>query len=355
MGILEERVRYAIIRVIRAFLYICLALDICLFIYYVIMGQVEFTSLKYIFHRILLPFLLNLTIWIVASSVNKNKRYSVAIKQHICSLLLCTAGGIIGCFHSVFTALWCTPLLTILYASLFYDKKLLQKLTGYAYFLSVLAIVEAILEHPGNTGYYIQRGIAVLCLDILITVIAFTIVRYTNSVVSLLQKSSSQLETDSLTKLHSRPFIYEKAKDLIHNADTNRPVSMAIVDLDHFKRVNDTYGHDNGDVVLRSFGELITRHINDKFDAGRFGGEEFILLFDGMTAEEAYAYLDKMRLEFSEIHYSFCKESVTFSSGLVTITSPLTFKSMFTLVDQALYHSKENGRNQITVEHYRSR
>ena len=155
---------------------------------------------------------------------------------------------------------------------------------------------------------------------------------------------------DPLTKISNRrTFMDRSLGELALARRNNYYIHAIMVDADHFKRVNDTYGHDNGDVVLRHFGELINRYVDARFIAGRFGGEEFILLFDGMTAEEAYGLLDRLRREFGEIRYDFCKESVTFSSGIVTITSPLTFKKMFTLVDQALYHSKENGRNQITV------
>lgn len=346
----EEKIRNTIVNMIKFFVII----GVLIGVFSLFEGEgLEKNPIISILLKLLLPFALNYLIWRIAEHVNSKDKYSENVKKIVCTFMLCSLGGVIGIFYNCFTVLWCAPMVMAMISCIFCDKGLLQKLVIYSGAFSLIALLEIILEHPEEKSFFIRQGVIVLGMDVLIAMIAFNMVKYTTEMVEKISNSSKQLETDALTGLHSRPYIYEKAQSIVYTAKKDNPISVAILDLDHFKHVNDTYGHENGDIVLRTFGRLISKYMNEKITAGRFGGEEFLLLFDNMSSDEAYECLDRMRKEFSEIGYEFSNENVTFSSGLVTITSPLPFKQLFTLADNALYRSKENGRNQITVNKFR--
>lgn len=347
---LEERIRQRIVNVIRSFVFICIGLDTLFFIYYFATDGLTISPVKYILVRLVLPFTINLIVWRIAAYFNNSERYSPEVKKYVVSFMLCSIGGVMGICHSYFTPLWCTPILAAMFSVIFYDRRLLRWLVTYSCILSFLAMCEIIWEHPDEAGYYVQHEAVVIGINSLIAVIAFTMLRYTNEMVDMISESSRQLETDALTGLHSRPYIYRRANELLREASADNTVSVAIVDLDHFKRINDTYGHENGDVVLRAFGELVRNMGSDKMIAGRYGGEEFVLLFRYGSGEADIENLEDMRRRFSDVHYDFCEENVTFSAGIRTVREASDFEEIFTRIDQALYRAKSQGRNRVTVD-----
>ena len=149
--------------------------------------------------------------------------------------------------------------------------------------------------------------------------------------------------------LHTRPYAQEKADIFLLDASEDHPVSLAVVDLDFFKSINDTYGHKNGDVVLWKFGDTVNKNLKDNMVVGRYGGEEFIFVFDGGDYHDHIKYMDDLRIKFGKIKYKFTDRSVTFSCGIVTATYPTTFSDVFKYADAGVYKSKENGRNQVTA------
>lgn len=131
-------------------------------------------------------------------------------------------------------------------------------------------------------------------------------------------------------------------------------LSIAICDIDKFKSINDTHGHDTGDRVIQAIAEVLARVSNERCHVARHGGEEFVLLFRGLTAEEARARLDGVRENFAQRHF-IDKETalpighVTFSGGVANVFAFAEPRSALAAADQALYRAKEGGRNQICV------
>ena len=123
---------------------------------------------------------------------------------------------------------------------------------------------------------------------------------------------------------------------------------LVMIDIDHFKSVNDTYGHTSGDeVILRLVGH-IRNMINNGVTAFRYGGEEFILLFRNTQCQKVFGMVDNMRMNFSKEKFNFDKELVlTFSAGITGYVDGMSVEDFIKNADNALYYAKENGRNQI--------
>lgn len=127
--------------------------------------------------------------------------------------------------------------------------------------------------------------------------------------------------------------------------------SLVMFDLDHFKKVNDKYGHPAGDEVLRKLGEIANRMKRDTDYVFRYGGEEFALLVTGVKAEEALVLIERVRTEFNALVFKEGNQtfSVQFSAGIATFEGDV--KKLISSADQALYSAKRTGRNKTAIYH----
>ncbi|WP_051548173.1 GGDEF domain-containing protein [Sneathiella glossodoripedis] len=157
---------------------------------------------------------------------------------------------------------------------------------------------------------------------------------------------------DPLTDLLNRRGIEEHAKALISEAKRhNTNLFLALIDLDYFKNINDTYGHSTGDEVLRHFAAIAKDEFRQEDSIGRFGGEEFLVFIKGVDKEEGMNILSRFRERISKTSIASEKnESVQFTCSIGATSLSEHDKELDDLVrraDKALYMIKENGRNQL--------
>ncbi|KQW18501.1 diguanylate cyclase [Afipia sp. Root123D2] len=157
-------------------------------------------------------------------------------------------------------------------------------------------------------------------------------------------------ELDELTGSFNRRSIMRSLDDEVARAHhTNMPCSVALIDLDWFKKINDLFGHPTGDEVLRTFAITMFANIRgiDKF--GRYGGEEFLLILPETTDQAAERTLDRLRAIIADLDWSTFSHSmtVTISAGVVALQPNETPDSVLARADAALYRAKDMGRNRI--------
>jgi diguanylate cyclase (GGDEF)-like protein len=163
-----------------------------------------------------------------------------------------------------------------------------------------------------------------------------------------------QATRDSLTRLWNRSSILnELGRELARSEREARPLGVVIVDLDHFKHINDTYGHLAGDAVLREAARRMQNSIRQYDSIGRYGGEEFLILFPGCSQDDCFAQADRLRRQLGQTEMAVNETSlrVTASFG-VTIAMPGENWSQEALIrraDEALYVAKKSGRNRVEV------
>ncbi|MEI7554205.1 diguanylate cyclase [Candidatus Chlorohelix sp.] len=128
-------------------------------------------------------------------------------------------------------------------------------------------------------------------------------------------------------------------------------LSMAMIDIDHFKLVNDTYGHPTGDRVLKSLSRLLQQRLRRTDIIGRFGGEEFAVILLDTDAQEAFKVINDIREGFAQIHHQFQDHefSVTFSCGIASFPEFDDASSLNDAADKALYEAKDDGRNRVRI------
>jgi len=161
---------------------------------------------------------------------------------------------------------------------------------------------------------------------------------------------------DPLTALHNRRYMMSHLETLFEEAAArDKPVSVLMVDIDYFKSVNDTYGHDAGDAVLREFAERVRRNIRGIDLACRLGGEEFVVVMPDTDLAKAYLIGERLRQCIAAAPFyvgeGACALRVTASVGVATIESPDDTPSLILKrADQALYCAKRDGRNRVVAD-----
>jgi two-component system cell cycle response regulator len=176
---------------------------------------------------------------------------------------------------------------------------------------------------------------------------------------SELMESNRRLEllsiTDGLTRLFNhRHFQDEMARAFEESQRYQRPLSLAIIDIDFFKKVNDTYGHAAGDDVLKTVARLFMDSVRSTDLAARYGGEEFAVMMPETDLDDAITFAEKIRtlVEATAIATQAGEVKVTVSIGVSSVpTTPIhTPKEMIVAADKALYRAKRGGRNQVQAE-----
>ncbi|MBU0901422.1 MAG: diguanylate cyclase [Gammaproteobacteria bacterium] len=162
---------------------------------------------------------------------------------------------------------------------------------------------------------------------------------------------SNALSRDSLTGLLKHADIKEQAAVELERAQrSGKPASVAMLDIDFFKKVNDSHGHAAGDNVIRALANLLRQRLRRIDSLGRYGGEEFLVVLPDCTAEQALRVLDEIRQRFAELKFiaAGSEFSVTLSAGIAsTEAAPVSASELLEKADQALYAAKHGGRNQV--------
>jgi diguanylate cyclase (GGDEF)-like protein len=158
-------------------------------------------------------------------------------------------------------------------------------------------------------------------------------------------------ELDELTGSSNRRCIMRMLDEEIARAGrSGSPCSIALIDLDWFKRINDVYGHPTGDEVLRTFAITMFANIRSVDRFGRYGGEEFLLVLPDLATDGAVLALDRLRAIIAELDWSAFSPGmkVTISAGIATLKPDETPDTLLARADRALYAAKARGRNRIT-------
>jgi diguanylate cyclase len=172
-----------------------------------------------------------------------------------------------------------------------------------------------------------------------------------------LARARREAEVDHLTGLPNRR-AFEGLLEAAHAAAlaASRPLTVAFCDIDHFKKVNDTHGHEAGDRILRAVADSLREISNDRCHVARHGGEEFVMLFEGLTVEAAWELLDETRVKLASRRFINRRTDkpfgqVTFSGGVADVLKYPNVRAALKAADDALYRAKHDGRDQVAVAH----
>lgn len=317
-------------------------------------GMIQISLMEYILIFIVRPSITNIVLYSISKYIYKKCKNEETKKIIPIVLLVIICANIIVS-HSVFGALYTIYvipiLLTVVYGNLKITRKTLFITLCFATIGYLIIPFDKYTTMPDNYLFNIILSyILILCSYI----IAKYIIGYIDRKEKILKDSfiqntqlKEELEHDGLTNLYNHSAFMEMLRTLTKES---KDVNMAILDIDFFKKVNDTYGHEAGNVVLKSFAELLKSYESQKIKPARYGGEEFAILFDGFSNDDVYNIVEKMRKDLAEIKFKELKNNnVTFSAGIAKYSTDLDITNFIEKADFALYKSKKNGRNQTTM------
>ncbi|WP_459818142.1 GGDEF domain-containing response regulator [Campylobacter concisus] len=180
------------------------------------------------------------------------------------------------------------------------------------------------------------------------------ICRVNNTIEAMenINKIANFANRDFLTGVYNRRFFYSDVEEYVQAAEeTNEPYAFAIIDVDYFKKINDKYGHDGGDRVLKSIAKILNDNTKGSDIVARFGGEEFCVVLKKINKEEAVKFFVNLRAKVSENEVTIKKEKVkvTISIGVSFGNGHCEIDDMLEACDSALYTAKENGRNRVEI------
>ena len=176
-----------------------------------------------------------------------------------------------------------------------------------------------------------------------------------NGLRSSLAEARRVAESDALTGLaNRRAFDAKLRRAVVAAREGGQPLSLAFCDIDHFKQVNDTHGHDVGDRILKFFAQLLSAASKQNCYVARHGGEEFVMLFLNREADDAFEIVDEIRRDMGTRRL-IAKQSgepigqVTFSAGIASLAPGENGRQMLRAADQALYRAKRSGRDRVLL------
>lgn len=191
--------------------------------------------------------------------------------------------------------------------------------------------------------YYLKRSILTMAQEL-------------EALIYQLKEDKSRFEelayTDPLTGLRNRRFFLEELKEHLELAKRyGEPLSLIMLDVDNFKNINDEYGHDVGDLVLKKLAQVIEENVRSSDIAARFGGEEFVIALPKTSGEEALLVAERIRQGFkrARININGLEVSTTLSAGVSTFTGSEDIDTLIKEADKALYQAKRTGRDKVVA------
>ena len=207
----------------------------------------------------------------------------------------------------------------------------------------------SILIHRNELNIKLERDVGILTatLDYLTNItdeISFPKIIHDQRIEDVVRIAT----TDGLTGLYSRSiFDFSIEQEMIKAVRYNKPLSLMLIDIDDFKNVNDTYGHQNGDAVIRKLVKIIKKNLRKSDLVARYGGEEFAVIMPETSIEKAFAVAERIRK--NSVKILKCKElNITICIGISTQSK--TIDSVYDLIkiaDDALYKAKKNNKNKV--------
>lgn len=172
---------------------------------------------------------------------------------------------------------------------------------------------------------------------------------------SNLDEARRRADTDPLTGLPNRGSLDRRLAEAVALANANgTPLSVGIVDIDKFKAINDTHGHLVGDEVIKFVASSLAKKDSDRLFVARFGGEEFVMLFENETPEDAAVELNEIRERVGRLELKITSTGaklgkVTFSAGVADLKGRSNASAVLKAADTALYRAKNDGRNRVNI------
>lgn len=318
------------------------------------------TIQEYLVRYLILPTTLNIIIIIISSIILKKVSSQKSLANYIPIMQLVIHCGVVSAFHYLFSITLCIFCFPIFATVVFNDKKLTRVTTAVCTICFGFALFarwsNPILE---SDIYFMPEAFVAYIILIGAHIVGEILIDFENEKNQIIDFSYQEqiemkelLNKDQKTGLYGDTVFKNSLHQLIEQAEKEeQKFCLIIIDIDNFKRVNDTYGHAQGDKVIIRLAELLITYCKEEYLPARIGGEEFAILFNG-SDQDAYTFVEQIREEFSRQTYDFSTTSITFSAGIAIWNNKTLAEELFNQADEAMYQSKTAGKNRTTIHKF---
>ena len=341
---------------VHAVAVICATLvELIAYILYVCNGKYPL-SLKcpYLWHSLIIPATINFGAHIIAGLICKSDNYAYDEKNSALIYATLVTTSVVSLVHRDFIIAACPFIFPMMLSANFNNRKLLK----HSFWVSLSALIATTALLWAENKIDLANAVNLSALY------AFTVISYLSGVININYSDRSSeiitsqakensileesLKRDPMTGLYNHRMFYNHLENSIQNyPNTNQPFALAMLDVDDFKTVNDTYGHDNGDKVLKTLATVMGNYCAKDDYAFRYGGEEFAIIFIGKTSSQTNAIMKKILHDFRQRKYDFTNQKITFSCGVVQYDGKMNKDDFFAVADSAMYTAKKSGKNNI--------
>ena len=314
----------------------------------------------YMLEYIFIPMAIQIITLVVCYFMIKADNISNEKKNYVVIGLIFVSIGVISFTYYSILPLIMLPILTIVATALFADQSLTIWSGVVVAILTVIDMVRYNFEYTDSVAGLNWVGVLsiFLLLIILLCVMVVIVNTHTKALMSSIMGSynrqvtlMSELMIDPMTGLYNRRSFEDSLEKEIESVEqTGAKSYVTIFDIDHFKEVNDTYGHSNGDIVIKALCKMMKEKSKDMGLAFRYGGEEFVILFHDVELSKVMNVVEDIRTEFRCYYFHFMnKDGITCSCGVAEYIKGESSKAWFNRADSALYQAKESGRNRTVI------
>lgn len=338
--------------------------EIFAYFIFVYLGIQQFSlQCRYLWVSVILPICINVCAHFTARKVCNSENVKMRLKNKSVIYAAFVTTFVVSLFHRDYLVTSCAFVFPVILSALFNDIKILRE----SVVLALVSLTTTVVVLFAENKLYLTNSLNVVVLYGFVAVSYLSgdlSVKFSQSNFSLIEEQADVIEEqadvnsklenildlDPMTQLFNHEAFYEKLEEtLIEAKEGGRIFCVAMIDIDHFKRINDSYGHNAGDEVLVILSDIMRRFCTEADSPCRYGGEEFGVIFRDKTALQAKRVVLDILRNFSEYKFDFAIESFTFSCGITDGVPGDTKEAVFERADELMYTSKKNGRNLITL------
>lgn len=307
----------------------------------------------YLLRYLVLPTAVNFSV-IIAGYFFLKYRSRSRFVNYIPSIQLAFISLTVAVVHYVFSVTLASFIVPVFTTVIYSDKKMTNRVSTLCYIFLTAALVNRkfsvfVLEQD---QIFWEEAIVAYVFLVCSSIICNIVIEFQEEKSGLIEryfleklKMQDRLNQDEKTGLNGYTILMSTLNSTVLSARGR--IALAVLDIDDFKKVNDSFGHLNGDHVITALADIMKKYADADHFMARFGGEEFAILFTGEKVGGAAGFLENFRKEFERQTYEFTDRPITISIGLAFWENGLTPEELFNKADAAMYRAKARGKNQV--------
>lgn len=312
----------------------------------------------YLMHCILLPFLINVAIYFIGICMYRHPKISDEERVAVPILTMIAMFTTLVSIHYMFPVLLGMFTIPVFISTIYANRNVVIRTFAFCCLGIAVSVALTCINHYSTlSSEYFTSLFIIAAIMAFVFVVAMGTVENERAKVEAIKRNMQntarlrqEASHDSLTGLYNRKTILDILKSYMTdvNSGSSSALYISVIDIDHFKQINDSYGHSVGDIVLKKLADMFRVMNSGNTVVGRYGGEEFIVIFTGLGYEEVYRRVNGLRVRLAE--YDFAElngRQVTVSAGIAAYRRNQDMIEFFDEADRAMYKAKKLGRNRI--------